>query len=297
MTAHIISFLTTYNHSLFIGFVPAYENIWILGDSFMAQTYGRHFQQNESREFFMKQNFNVFMYDRFNLESGSNILSRLRNSLIDAMNDRIILPKLIIIVPDYDIVRELKHERYGISMALGKILDHIVNEMKRLIEARKDQLGPKSKKFGYPHVLWIEPPLHKNFTKNDYRRKFNENLESILKLHTGVSYLKLKDRWDYKRDQLSVGNKITGEGLNCYWEAIDGAIKYWVTKLGVTSKIGKQIPSHAYNKANRFQNPKSTNDGSAKTYNREHNRDKYTWRSKDYIAPRRFKLPSSPRHY
>ena len=45
---------------LFLGFVPAYEAIWIIGDRFIGKTFGQYFQQNDSRTFYMKENFDNF---------------------------------------------------------------------------------------------------------------------------------------------------------------------------------------------------------------------------------------------
>ena len=296
------------------GFVPALESIWFIGDQFAAKTFGLHFQQNESKVFYTKENFDNLLFTRFNLDLGSNIIGRMRNAFIDALNAKDHLPKMIVMVPDSDIIDGTNHPQSGISLILGKILDYLVEEMNRLISARREQLLKKCKKYGQPHIIWIQPPKHVNMRDNENRHKFNECIESLLPHYKDVSYLKLKDRWDYKREQLYMNGKFTAEGLSSYWESIDSAIKYWETKVAGKNKNQTRIDfqsNQRYPHQNRNQNVGQVShsrqqynqrnqefqdfNNNEENYKAQYNQNRYKWRSDDYKSRnRQFRLPPPP---
>ena len=199
-----------------------------MGDKFITKTFGQYFQQNETRPFYLKDNYDSLPFSK-NEEYMTDpiVTSRVRNALVAALNKKAILPKYIVIVLEADFITGMNYKGAGITLLYGKNLEKLANEINRLILARKDQLPKKSKKDGYPQILWVEPPTHVNFFDNTCRMKFNDCLEAILPRFQNMAYLKLKDRWDFRRNELFRNGKYTALGLAAYWEAIDAGMAYW----------------------------------------------------------------------
>ena len=244
----------------------------------------------------MKNNFDTFLYTRYNLDLGSNVISRIRNALVDALNERLKLPKIILVVVDDDMIIDTKHPKSGISLILGKNLEYLLGEMFRLITTRKDQVAQKCKKAKEPQIIWIKAPNHINLYDGTNRKKFNNCLEASLPFYTDMCYLKLKDRWDFKRKQLCKNNKFTAEGLSSYWESIDSGVKYWTSKIWPQkSSIGKQL----YNKQKPVQYQENYRKNQTQDDNQTNNRnyDRYKWTSEQYNAEKRYHLQAPPRRF
>ena len=158
------------------------------------------------------------------------VISRIRNCLVEALNKKVLLPKYIIVVPERDITDSLNLCDGKEEVMIGKALDTLMCEMSCLILDRKEFLPNQSKRLHYPQVIWVQPPSHKNFEDNNLRSIFNNCLERTLLRFQDVCYLKLKDRWDPRREELYRFRKYTADGIGAYWEAIDAAFKYWDCK-------------------------------------------------------------------
>ena len=81
------------------------------------------------------------------------------------------LPKIIVVVPDADLLQVFNREKnYGSHGAVTKpfatILNYIMTAHERDLAAFKEHLPAKSICDGYPHILWVQPPQHENFPDN-----------------------------------------------------------------------------------------------------------------------------------
>ena len=159
-----------------------------------------------------------------------NIISRIRSTLVGAIWDQKLFPKVIILVPDMDIVNYLLQCNAANSYVMGKILYWLMNEFRKIISGYKDQLLPKAKKVNYPHLIWIQAPCHDSFPKdyNELIQKFNLCLSKMGKLHLNTSVLELKKIWDPEDSTLVLPGTITltAKGKVTYWEAVDRTVKY-----------------------------------------------------------------------
>ena len=168
-------------------------------------------------------------------------------------------PKMIVVVTDDDVINCLKNISTDLPKAFNRLVNHVMLEHERSISSFKEHLMPKSKKDGYPHILWILAPMHQNFLNNSERFKYNKAIESMCKLHSNVSCLELKKIWDPKDDGLYVSDqkRFTTEGFKKYWEAIDRTIRYCdsvILKKRDQKKL-KFKPNHDQNDQYRWHNP------------------------------------------
>ena len=138
------------------------------------------------------------------------------------------LPKLVIIVPDNNLVNAVgENITQNVSKAYSRLLNYIMTEYDRCVAAFKENLPACCiKSPGYPSFLWIQPPRHKNFKDNSQRYKFNRCLEDVVDLHPNMFTLALKKGWDSEDTTLFV-DRFTSSGLKSYWEAVDKTIRYF----------------------------------------------------------------------
>ena len=54
-------------------------------------------------------------------------------------------------------------------------------------------LPKKARRDEYPCIYWTAAPHHKNFDNNSLRTKFNNCLESVVKLYSNMRVIKMKE--------------------------------------------------------------------------------------------------------
>ena len=153
--------------------------MWVIGDDFVHGTFTQHVTKNTEVQFFMKEHFNVKELSSNTLHGG-NILNRIYNCIIRGINVQILLPKLIVIVPDSDMIKNISYDAFGLSRIYGICADYIIKCIHHLITNHKSSLPAKCSRFKYPTVLWILPPGHQSFDDNHKRAKCAKALESAV---------------------------------------------------------------------------------------------------------------------
>ena len=89
-----------------------------------------------------------------------------------------------------------------------------MTELERGLRTFKSDLPAKCKKEGFPHILWILAPYHKNFENNDQRYKFNRAVEDACKFHCNASALELKKVWNSEDEGLFSTRRYTSDATN-----------------------------------------------------------------------------------
>ena len=79
-----------------------------------------------------------------------------------ALKEQKTFPKMIFIIPDADLAKFCIAK--NIYQDMDKLVDWLIRECDKLVEIKKECLPSRSKKAGYPAFIWIEAPLHDNFT-------------------------------------------------------------------------------------------------------------------------------------
>ena len=176
----------------------------------------------------------IYMKDQYDVKAifnnhhyDPNMLSRIRNTVVTALNENSTTPKILVFCLENDLMRFIAHENFGLTIETGMLLQWLITEVNRVILSRLDQLPKKAKRPGQPHVIWMALPLHSEFADNESRRKFNKCLEAIIPLYENMSVLAPKKGWDAVDKLICSKNKISAVGMKIYWKAIDAAVQFW----------------------------------------------------------------------
>ena len=217
----------------------------MIADDFGSKSFSEHYFQQDHNNYYMTKNFEVsgFMSSRFDFLDLS-ILSRFRNSLVNAAKDQTLLPHIVAIVPEDNILTCLMGKNDLRSFTWGKVIHWIMQKHTKVIESHKDKLPLKAKRKGEPYLVWIELPKHKNFRNNHLREKFNVCLRNMAKLNFKTSVLGLKKVWDESDGSYFIqdSDRFTTLGYSKYWEAVDRTIRYADTTFLLKQRIQELKP-------------------------------------------------------
>ena len=210
--------------------VSGYDQLWFIGDTFVATSFRQHFKKEREYSFFCKDHFDISAYcGSRQSEKDQNIVRRIKNSLIAGLNKHWKMPKYIVVVLDSDVIDFVDYKNFGISTMYGDLLESIIKGVVDIIDDRKKKLPAKAVKGEYPFIYWMCLPKHKNLDFNS-RSKFNLTLESIIKLYPNMRVAQIKDNWDINDENLAQSGRLTGLGFNRYWQAIDASLRFNVSK-------------------------------------------------------------------
>ena len=192
-----------------------------------------------------------------------NFLGQFNNTLRNAICEELLLPRAIVIVLDEDLIHFVNIDKFGMSLAYGRIL-HMFSEVNKMIAARKDMLRLKSCRDHFPEIIWINPLFHNSFRNNAQCNKFSKALDTTAAIYMDNWSLKLKRIWDPQSRDLYLDdpNRFTAKGLMTYWMAVDRTIKFWDTALSpikcqqmplqtlmpMPNQTHKRKKNHRYNK-------------------------------------------------
>ena len=128
----------------------------------MSRSFDQYFMKKSS---YAKDNFDVYgFHSNKYMSADQSMASRYHNQIAKAIAKQPVFPKLILVVPDEDFIKHLSEAKKGFSEGCGRLLNDIMRQHNRYISSQKeDYLPAKAKKQHYPHIVWIEAPLHKNF--------------------------------------------------------------------------------------------------------------------------------------
>ena len=127
----------------------------------------------------------------------------------------------------------MNHLGSNLTKVLSNIIDAIMSDVDKLVKQQKEFLPKRAVKFGYPSIIWIEAPLHDNFSNNDDRIKFNRALNEAAQFHDDTFVLMLKKIWNPNDSSFYAAEykRYTNEGYNTYWATIDATLKFADTIL------------------------------------------------------------------
>ena len=212
-----------------------YDKCWFFGDTFGYSSFEQYFQARLSSDYngYVKAHYDTRgFFGSFHSDNPSTI-SHVVNLMANAItckteNKLYPLPKLVIIVPDGDLMKEFK-DRHSVTKLFTKILNYIMTQHYRAILSFKEYLPAKAIQKDHPQILWIQLPLHNNFEDNKHREKFNKSLKVVSRLHSNVATLMLKKVWDPHDIDLFwiVSQHFTASGYHSYSEAIDHTVRYF----------------------------------------------------------------------
>ena len=117
------------------------------------------------------------------------------------------------------------------TIFIHRVTSWLLTQYECSILAYKDFLPTRAKKANQQHLLWIEPPQHKNFRHhyNKLRAQQAAALQSVARQILFMSTLQMIKIWepDDNSSYLADANRFTSQGLVKYWASVDSAIRYW----------------------------------------------------------------------
>ena len=208
----------------------------------------------------------------------------MRNSLVNGIFDQKYLPKLVVVVPDADILRFIEQRNDTSSYTWGKMLHWLMSEFAKIVKDYKDLLPVKAKQPGEPHFVWIEAPYHKTFKNNQLREKFNSCVKNMASLQENISVLSLKKIWDPNDTSYFIADshRFMTRGHRKYWEAVDRTVCYCDTTIMVKKKMKSLQPQKPPNRTKEVQSHRSfdyrNKQRDKSSYSKRFN-DRYHWKA------------------
>ena len=188
-------------------------------------------------EYYTTTHFEVKTWSGNFKTKAQTVLGRMRNIMVSAINSCHKLPKWIVVVFEDDIIKRYNFKRNAADHDFYKQLKWLMNEHNRLIETFKDMLPIKSKKYNWPHFIWLEPVIHESFRNTEYDdlvEQFIIAQKEVQKLHENLIILQFRQVWNQKEPgyfRRQDFGKMSKEGHRAFWMAFDKTIKFADTKV------------------------------------------------------------------
>ena len=210
--------------------VEAIHDLWITGSDFLKEIInGLHALKtaatvNNKEPPYVFQQFNIINQQAKYIDIG---LLKFINPLIRCINEENKLPKILVILPDRDILTILQKEDAISAMVIGASLHYIVKQINVTIDRYKQQLVAKkpgallSEEF--PKIIWIRmlkrPKIQSNLTlfHNVYnlRGKFNSILEERLQDGNAPNHYLMST--DIPEGEFDISGNLTSAGKSMFW--------------------------------------------------------------------------------
>lgn len=179
------------------------EDLWVIGDNFGFHSFNKFYCIQEPQDKYMVESFEISDFHNDKDQSyDKNTLSRLRNSLLRAIKEKVRLPKIIVVVMDNDLIKFIRRntEKHLDTMAAAYIFEQLMKwlmaQYTRLIASQKEYLPKKVRPASGPTFVWIEPPIHDLFGDNKYHLLFGKAISRAAMYHDNNYSLQLKKVWD-----------------------------------------------------------------------------------------------------
>ena len=156
-----------------VGPFKGYDNIWIVGDKFVENTFNQSVMQKEGLQFHIKDNYNVKEFSSMRFHDG-NVLSRIYNDVIKGINTKVLLPKLIVIVLDCDIIKNISYDTFSLSCIYTICMDYLIKSLHHAIKEHKNQGNMECIR---PYLTRVTSGLHSPNTFNAVTRKSCRSVE------------------------------------------------------------------------------------------------------------------------
>ena len=96
-----MQFSNIYGNFIFVDKLVGIEELWFVGDNFLAGSYRVHFKKARFSSF-IKENYEVFPYCNSRSNSANqNLISHLQISMANAVNELVKLPSYIVVVSTF----------------------------------------------------------------------------------------------------------------------------------------------------------------------------------------------------
>ena len=219
---------------LFSDDVPCQKSAWFVGKQFLKEIFNTFLAMAAKAK--RSELPLPYLFDYYNiLECTSNLtatsekssIAKIYNNMMERINEKHLLPRFIVVMPDWNILQEIKFDDYGVSKIIANNIEWLVFEIESAIARKKKELSKIRKgtvAFSEPKVVWLKMiarPLPSRVLA--LRRKFNVILEETLCNTDGMRIIDVQD--SIKRMHFDHSNKLTSDGRIAYWRAVDQHMK------------------------------------------------------------------------
>ena len=210
------------------------KDLWIIGDRFLLDVHSSLSKLKsdaviEKRPIpYIYDYYNVKLYTANPLSEIRNTMTRLVNSLTKALNDATMLPRIILIIPDDNILRHIK-DLTDIKPVCVGVINWIMNEMDKVIQSKKDQLKQRKAgaiAAGEPKMIWVAMINRMNICSKllSVRSEFNKAIEACMANRSGHYFLDVASKIE-ELGYFNQEHKLNEDGKTRLWKEIDYMIE------------------------------------------------------------------------
>ena len=139
--------------------MPALEDLWIIGDHFLADIFPtlQSVSNNAKYPMYMYQQYNVAAYYQNPSSMTRNTMNRVLNAAAKGLNERIRLPQYVIIILDIDILNCINFYDYAMPRTFHRCAQWVIKNVNKLFSTRREDL--KNKRPGAfcddTRIIWV----------------------------------------------------------------------------------------------------------------------------------------------
>ena len=217
------------------GQIQALNDVWIIGDSFVNEVYHVFQKMRDDARMdrrplpYMYQQYNVACYTPNPKSVLKDVLARLVNCFIKALNNAKKLPRLVLVIPKDNRLKFINNNNFGVKMLSNRAISWVMTQMARALESKKENLQnrcPGSVISTETKMIWVEM-FNRVTDVNKFlavRYKYNEAMQE--QVHQRIRHY-IVDINDNMMDAslFNLANRLNGKGIIKFWNAIDKQIE------------------------------------------------------------------------
>ena len=249
------------------------NDLWIIGDAFLNRNY--HTLSEIKREAERARKQIPYIFDYYNIQCFtpnpkslvSEVLAKFVNCLVKALNQTLKLPKLVVVIPDDDILRYVFEDTEECKRLTKTAIRWVVNQMIRAVDAKKDNMSrrkPGAVMAKEPKFIWIKmfDRISSRERLYDYREMYNECLETLL-AEKEEHYILDVNVHLQESGLFDSGDCLNAHGRKIFWIELDKGIERF-DKKKVSLKPVKheeKLPQEKPDEHSEVEKPKVWQDG------------------------------------
>ena len=213
--------------------IRAQKNVWLIGDDFLKRNYQAYPMlrseavANDTKPPYLFSNYNVSTFTTGDKQI-KNPMVKIVNGLIEAFNKYHTMPRFIIIIPDWDILKYINFYKFGASKFIGTMVDWLITEVSSAVDDKKAEM--KTRRPG--SVVSLEPKLimikmiDRPGTSDvlESREKYNAVLEEALFQTKKMYIMDINASLDFYRADFEVTSNLNFTGRKKYWAEFDAQL-------------------------------------------------------------------------
>ena len=222
--------------------VAALKDMWVVGDGFLHDCFST-FQAtrmeariDKTKPPYLHDYYNVQFFMCQPLSNVKSVEARIVNLLIEGLNNKLKLPKYILIIPEKDFLAGMVPRLFdhGVKSLMKDGLEWMMKNMLRLLDTRKEDIRNKRpgalSTSAEPRLIWVTTMFRPKDVHPSVKealklvRKGNECLEELVKTYDRYNHILYVENIDEYKYFDNMG-KLTSSGKSAYWREIDSSMR------------------------------------------------------------------------